>query len=119
MFKVILLKHPENLISCKVKSIHFTELTTLIQLKMSLRYGFLSSNIRSRSRRAGLHFPVGRVHRHLRKGPYASRIGSFAPVYLAAVMEYLYAEIIELAGESRLLKFNVKFIFVKVFSPGK
>ena len=69
---------------------------------MSLRYGFLSSNIRSRSRRAGLHFPVGRVHRHLRKGPYASRIGSFAPVYLAAVLEYLCAEIIELAGESRL-----------------
>ena len=89
---------------------------------MSLRYGFLSSNIRSRSRRAGLHFPVGRVHRHLRKGLYASRIGSFAPVYLAAVMEYLCAEIIELAGESRLysnLTWLLYFIFVKVFSPEK
>ena len=64
---------------------------------MSLRLGYKKSS-RSRSKRAGLHFPVGRIHRLLRKGPYASRIGSFAPVYLAAVMEYLTAEILELAG---------------------
>ena len=66
---------------------------------MSLRFGYITSSVRSRSRRAGLHFPVGRIHRYLRKGPYASRIGSFAPVYLAAVLEYLCAEIIELAGK--------------------
>uniref|UniRef100_UPI00358FB1B4 late histone H2A.L3-like n=1 Tax=Myxine glutinosa TaxID=7769 RepID=UPI00358FB1B4 len=42
----------------------------------------------SRSYRAGLHFPVSRVHRHLRKGNYAKRIGAGAPVYLAAVLEY-------------------------------
>ena len=64
---------------------------------MSLRLGYKKSS-RSRSKRAGLHFPVGRINRILRKGPYASRIGSFAPVYLAAVMEYLTAEILELAG---------------------
>ena len=64
---------------------------------MSLRLGYKKSS-RSRSKRAGLHFPVGRIHRILRKGPYASRIGSFAPVYLAAVLEYLVAEILELAG---------------------
>ena len=64
----------------------------------SLRQGFKKPNSRSRSRRAGLHFPVGRIHRLLRKGPYASRIGRYAPVYLAAVLEYLAAEILELAG---------------------
>ena len=55
---------------------------------------------RSRSSRAGLQFPVGRVHRHLRKGSYAKRVGAGAPVYLAAVMEYLAAEILELAGNA-------------------
>ena len=54
----------------------------------------------SRSARAGLQFPVGRVHRLLKKGNYAARVGSGAPVYLAAVMEYLTAEIIELAGNA-------------------
>lgn len=52
----------------------------------------------SRSLRAGLQFPVGRIDRHLRKGRYAERIGGGAPVYLAAVLEYLTAEILELAG---------------------
>lgn len=54
----------------------------------------------SRSSKAGLAFPVGRVHRLLRKGNYAQRIGAGAPVYLAAVLEYLAAEILELAGNA-------------------
>ncbi len=54
----------------------------------------------SRSSRAGLQFPVGRIHRHLREGRYADRIGAGAPVYLAAVLEYLTAEILELAGNA-------------------
>ncbi|EEB08771.1 histone H2A alpha [Schizosaccharomyces japonicus yFS275] len=54
----------------------------------------------SRSAKAGLAFPVGRVHRLLRKGNYAQRVGAGAPVYLAAVLEYLAAEILELAGNA-------------------
>lgn len=54
----------------------------------------------SRSSKAGLQFPVGRVHRHLRAGRYAARVGAGAPVYLAAVLEYLSAEILELAGNA-------------------
>ncbi|BGP47902.1 histone H2A [Rhodotorula kratochvilovae] len=54
----------------------------------------------SRSAKAGLQFPVGRIHRLLRKGRYAQRIGAGAPVYLAAVLEYLTAEILELAGNA-------------------
>jgi histone H3/H4 len=55
---------------------------------------------KSRSSRAGLQFPVGRLHRHLRKGNYAERVGAGAPVYLAAVLEYLAAEVLELAGNA-------------------
>ena len=55
---------------------------------------------KSRSSRAGLQFPVGRIHRLLRKGNYAERVGAGAPVYLAAVLEYLSAEILELAGNA-------------------
>ena len=55
---------------------------------------------KSRSSRAGLQFPVGRIHRFLRKGNYAERVGAGAPVYLAAILEYLSAEILELAGNA-------------------
>ena len=54
----------------------------------------------SKSAKAGLQFPVGRVARYLKKGKYASRIGAGAPVYLAAVLEYLAAEVLELAGNA-------------------
>jgi len=52
------------------------------------------------SAKAGLQFPVGRIGRFLRQGKYASRMGAGAPVYLAAVLEYLCAEILELAGNA-------------------
>ena len=47
----------------------------------------------SKSAKAGLQFPVGRVARFLKKGKYATRVGAGAPVYLAAVLEYLAAEV--------------------------
>ena len=54
----------------------------------------------SRSAKAGLQFPVGRVARYLKQGKYAARVGAGAPVYLAAVLEYLAAEVLELAGNA-------------------
>lgn len=60
----------------------------------------LGKKSESRSKRAGLQFPVGRIHRLLKKGNYQDRIGAGAPVYLAAVIEYLTAEILELAGNA-------------------
>ena len=54
----------------------------------------------SRSAKAGLQFPVGRMARYLRQGGFAKRVGAGAPVYLAAVLEYLTAELLELAGNA-------------------
>jgi len=47
----------------------------------------------SRSAKAGLQFPVGRIARFLKAGKFATRVGAGAPVYLAAVLEYLAAEV--------------------------
>ena len=62
--------------------------------------GKAKAKAKTRSFRAGLQFPVGRIHRYLKKGNYSGRIGAGAPVYLAAVLEYLSAEILELAGNA-------------------
>ena len=54
----------------------------------------------TRSARAGLSFPVGRLARFLRRGNFSSRVGGSAPVYMAAVLEYVVAEVLELAGNA-------------------
>lgn len=54
----------------------------------------------SKSAKAGLQFPVARLGRYLKQGRYAQRVGAGAPVYLAAVLEYLTAEILELSGNA-------------------
>nr|CAD1819286.1 unnamed protein product [Ananas comosus var. bracteatus] len=59
-----------------------------------------SKKAMSRSSKAGLQFPVGRIARFLKAGKYAERVGAGAPVYLAAVLEYLAAEVLELAGNA-------------------
>ncbi|KAF1548106.1 Histone H2A type 1, partial [Eudyptula albosignata] len=55
---------------------------------------------KTKSAQDGLQFPVGRVYRLLKRGNYADRIGPGAAIYLAAVLEYLSAEILELAGNA-------------------
>ncbi|ERN17007.1 hypothetical protein AMTRI_Chr02g265040 [Amborella trichopoda] len=64
------------------------------------RKGGVKKKSVSKSVKAGLQFPVGRIARFLKKGRYAQRVGTGAPVYLAAVLEYLAAEVLELAGNA-------------------
>lgn len=55
----------------------------------------------SSSARAGLQFPVGRIKRYLKKNASGKvRVGSKAAIYLTAVLEYLTAEVLELAGNA-------------------
>jgi len=56
---------------------------------MSGRGGKKRQKAVSKSARAGVLFPVARMSRYLRRLSYRLRISAAAPVYQAAVIEYL------------------------------
>lgn len=83
----------------------------------------------TKSSKAGLIFPVARMARYMKHLHVADRIGAGAPVYISAVIEYLTAEILELAGnvakdskKSRIIPRNIQLAirnddeFAKLFS---
>ncbi|XP_011369975.1 histone H2A-Bbd type 1-like [Pteropus medius] len=53
----------------------------------------------SRSTRAELQFPVSRVDRLLREGSNAHRMSWCTPVFFTGILEYLTANILDLAGK--------------------
>ena len=49
----------------------------------------------TKTERADINFPIGRIGRLLRNGPYAERVSELASVCLAAVLESIVFEILE------------------------
>ena len=78
--------------------------------------GKSSTKQTSRSARAGLCFPVGRIARMLKTGRYSQRVGLGASVYTAAVLEYLVAEILEVSvmvvKQHKKSRITPRFIFL-------
>lgn len=72
----------------------------------------------SRSKKAGLQFPVSRIHRYMKNGKLADRISAAAPVFAAAVIEYLVAEVLELAGnaarDNKRVRINPRHVMLAV-----
>ncbi|RZC75288.1 hypothetical protein C5167_050769 [Papaver somniferum] len=75
-------------------------LMMMVKMRQGGRKGGDRKKAVTKSAKAGLQFPVGRITRFLKKGRYSQRLGSGAPVYMAAVLEYLAAEVLELAGNA-------------------
>ena len=55
----------------------------------------------AQSRRAGLTFPVGRIHKMMKENLlHGARVSGTGAVYVAAVLEYLCAEILHIAMDA-------------------
>ncbi len=62
--------------------------------------GAIKKKIESRSKKAGLTLSVSRIHRDIKDAGVIERIGNGAPVFMAAVIEYVISEIIQLSAEN-------------------
>lgn len=78
-------------------------LIKLQNLSLSLKSLREMTPRKTSSAKAGLVFPVGKIHKKLKKGFYAERISCGASVYLSAILEYLTAEIFELARDVAII----------------
>ncbi|CAG8461173.1 11549_t:CDS:1 [Ambispora gerdemannii] len=70
----------------------------------------------SRKEKTGLIFPIGRFHRLLATGPHQPsfknrlKIQTNTPIYVAAVIEYLVTEIMELSGNVAQIENRTRII---------
>ena len=72
----------------------------------------------TKSSRAGLTFPVGRLTRYLRQGNYSKRCSPGAGIFMAAVLEYLFVSGLRflkfLPSDTRAWKLGPRSLFQKL-----
>ncbi|KAG4066518.1 hypothetical protein HA402_007154 [Bradysia odoriphaga] len=77
----------------------------------------------TKSSKAGLLMPVTRIRNKLKEGRYAKIIGTGGAVFMAGVLEYLAAEVLECAGtvahNNRRQRINPRHITVAVRSDSE
>ena len=56
----------------------------------------------SRSKRAHVLLPIGRVARMMKGGKLADRVSGNSPVYLTAVLQSLLSDVLDLAGKEAI-----------------
>ncbi|XP_045130549.1 histone H2A-beta, sperm-like [Portunus trituberculatus] len=69
---------------------------------------------RTLSERAGPQFPVARVQRYLRSGYFAPRVSATASVFMSAILEYLCAKVLEMAGKETMKHKSPRHLFLSV-----
>eukprot|EP01098_Paradermamoeba_levis_P010008 TRINITY_DN4192_c0_g1_i1.p1 TRINITY_DN4192_c0_g1~~TRINITY_DN4192_c0_g1_i1.p1 ORF type:complete len:244 (-),score=55.04 TRINITY_DN4192_c0_g1_i1:304-1035(-) len=78
---------------------------------------YISQNSKGGSKAAGLVFPVGRIKTFMKQKTHFNISGT-TPVYMGAVMEYMCAEVLELAGnvarDSRVTRIIPRHFFLAV-----
>jgi len=78
---------------------------------------------KNRSSKAGLSVSVSRIEKLMRVLSNYERLGAGAPFYLAAVIEYLLAEIYELAGneakDNKKIRIKPRHVFFAVFNDNE
>jgi histone H2A len=86
----------------KKKTISSREIQTAVRLCFpgDLSQYAVSAGTKALGDRTGLQFPVKRTEGLIRHHSSVERVGADAPVFLSAVLEYLTAELLQLAGHS-------------------
>nr|GEY00372.1 probable histone H2A variant 1 [Tanacetum cinerariifolium] len=102
IFKILVRNH-NQIVSDRLYCALYSKLLLLSTLNTSnvSKFERWKGLLAGKTPRAGLLFPFGRIHRHLKTRTYAyERVGATTTIYSVAILEYLTAKVLELVGNA-------------------